>query len=104
VDSNQLRLESFMGLFLICGAACVLALLIYLGITIRQYLRHEQPGPAISVDAGSSTSKRSLRKFISFADDKQPPPKKKRAMSLSRSSMPTMPMSNRPGADIDVES
>ncbi|KAG0531339.1 hypothetical protein BDA96_04G015000 [Sorghum bicolor] len=104
VDSNQLRLESFMGLFLICGAACVLALLIYFGITLRQYLRHEQPGSAISVDAGSSTSKRSLRKFISFVDDRQPPPKKKRTMSLSRSSMPTTPMSNRPGTDIDIES
>jgi ionotropic glutamate receptor len=56
VDSNQLRLESFMGLFLICGAACVLALLIYFGIMLRQYLRHKQPGSAISVDAGSSTS------------------------------------------------
>ena len=56
VDSNQLRLESFVGLFLICGAACVLALLIYLGIMLRQYLRHKQPGSAISVDAGSSTS------------------------------------------------
>jgi len=104
VDSNQLRLESFMGLFLICGAACVLALLIYFGITLRQYLRHEQPGSAISVDAGSSTSKRSLRKFISFVDDRQPPPKKKQTMSLSRSSMPTTPMSNRPGTDIDIES
>lgn len=106
VDSNQLRLESFMGLFLICGAACVLALLIYFGITLRQYLRHEQPGSAISVDAGSSTSKCSLRKFISFVDDRQPPPKKKRTMSLSRSSMPTTPMSksNRPGTEIDIES
>ncbi|CAD6248394.1 unnamed protein product [Miscanthus lutarioriparius] len=104
VDSNQLRLESFMGLFLICGAACVLALLIYFGIMLRQYLRHEQPGSAISVDAGSSTSKRSLRKFISFVDDRQPPPKKRRTMSLSRSSMPTTPMSNRPGTDIDIES
>jgi ionotropic glutamate receptor len=103
-----------MGLFLICGAACVLALLIYFGITLRQYLRHEQPGSAISVDeqpgsaisvdAGSSTSKRSLRKFISFVDDRQPPPKKKRTMSLSKSSMPTTRMSNRPGTDIDIES
>uniref|UniRef100_A0A804PE08 Glutamate receptor n=1 Tax=Zea mays TaxID=4577 RepID=A0A804PE08_MAIZE len=76
VDSNQLRLESFMGLFLICGAACVLALLIYFGITLRQYLRHEQPGSAISADSGSSTSKRSLRKFISFVDERQRSPKK----------------------------
>ncbi|EES04367.2 hypothetical protein BDA96_04G014900 [Sorghum bicolor] len=57
VDSNQLRLESFMGLFLICGAACVLALLIYFGIMLRQYLRHKkQSGSAISVDAGLPTS------------------------------------------------
>ncbi|OEL21680.1 Glutamate receptor 3.1 [Dichanthelium oligosanthes] len=96
VDSNQLRLESFMGLFLICGAACVLALLIYFGIMLRRYLRHEPP-EAISSEAGSSKSKRSLKRFISFVDDREPP-KQKRPLCLSGSSMPTTPSSN-----VDIE-
>ncbi|WVZ78177.1 hypothetical protein U9M48_025929 [Paspalum notatum var. saurae] len=100
VDSNQLRLESFMGLFLICGAACVLALLIYFGIMIRRYLRHEPPESAISSEPGSSKSKRSLKKFISFVDDREPP-KKKRSLSLSSSSMPTTPSSNLPVLEIE---
>ncbi|XP_062224310.1 glutamate receptor 3.1-like isoform X1 [Phragmites australis] len=86
VDSNQLRLESFWGLFLICGVACVLALLIYFGIMLRQYLRHEPPETALSLESGSSKSKRSLKKFISFVDDKEPP-KKKGSSSLSRSNL-----------------
>ncbi|KAJ1277548.1 hypothetical protein BS78_04G012900 [Paspalum vaginatum] len=101
VDSNQLRLESFMGLFLICGIACVLALLIYFGIMIRQYLRHEPPESAISSEAGSSKSKRSLKKFISFVDDREPPKKKRSLSPSSRSSMPTTPASNRPGLEIE---
>jgi len=96
VDSNQLRLESFMGLFLICGAACALALLIYFGIMLRQYLRHEPP-ESISTEPGSSKSKRSLKRFISFVDDREPP-KQKRSLRLSGSSMPTTPTSN-----VDIE-
>ncbi|KAG2655511.1 hypothetical protein PVAP13_1KG018500 [Panicum virgatum] len=96
VDSNQLRLESFMGLFLICGAACALALLIYFGIMLRQYLRHEPP-ESISTEPGSSKSKCSLKRFISFVDDREPP-KQKRSLRLSGSSMPTTPTSN-----VDIE-
>jgi ionotropic glutamate receptor len=96
VDSNQLRLESFLGLFLICGAACVLALLIYFGIMLRRYLKHEPP-ESISAEPGSSKSKRSLKRFFSFVDDREPP-KQKRSLRLSGSSMPTTPTSN-----VDIE-
>jgi ionotropic glutamate receptor len=99
IDSNQLRLESFWGLFLICGVACILALLIYFGIMLRKYLRHEP--------------KKSLRRFISFVDDKEPPKnRKKRSLSLpgtSTSSLaaldierPARPVRN--GSVIDIES
>ena len=85
INSNQLRLESFWGLFLICGVACVISLLIYFGIMLRKYMRHEP--------------KKSLRRFISFIDDKEPPKnRKKRSMSLPASSMATAPM-----AALDVE-
>ncbi|XP_047080694.1 glutamate receptor 3.1-like [Lolium rigidum] len=99
IDSNQLRLESFWGLFLICGVACILALLIYFGIMLRKYLRHEP--------------KKSLRRFISFVDDKEPPKnRKKRSQSLPASSTgslsaldierPARPVRN--GSVIDIES
>uniref|UniRef100_N1QYF9 Glutamate receptor n=1 Tax=Aegilops tauschii TaxID=37682 RepID=N1QYF9_AEGTA len=100
INSNQLRLESFWGLFLICGVACVISLLIYFGIMLRKYMRHEP--------------KKSLRRFISFVDDKEPPKnRKKRSMSLPASSTATAPMTaldvERParpvrnGSVIDIE-
>ncbi|KAL6848524.1 hypothetical protein ACP4OV_021818 [Aristida adscensionis] len=99
VDSSQLRLESFRGLFLICGVACVIALLIYFGIMLRRYLKEEPPETAVS-EPGSSKSRRSLKKFISFVDDKEPP-RKKRSLSRSRSSLPTTPVSNLSGLDME---
>uniref|UniRef100_A0A0A9AKI4 Ionotropic glutamate receptor C-terminal domain-containing protein n=1 Tax=Arundo donax TaxID=35708 RepID=A0A0A9AKI4_ARUDO len=100
VDSNELRLDSFWGLFLICGVACVLALLIYFGIMLRRFLRHEPPESAISSEPGSLKSRCSLKKFLSFVDEKEPP-KKKRSSSLRGSSMPTTPMSNHRGLDVE---
>ena len=88
VDSDQLRLESFLGLFLICGVACVLALLIYFGIMLRKYLKHHP--------------RRSLRRFISFVHSKEPPKNmERRSMSLLRSSTPTTPMSSLTALDIE---
>nr|BAK06938.1 predicted protein [Hordeum vulgare subsp. vulgare] len=88
VDSDQLRLESFFGLFLICGVACVLALLIYFGIMLYKYLRHEP--------------RRSLRRFISFVHNKDPPKNmERRSMSLLESSTPTTPMSSLAALDIE---
>lgn len=99
IDSNQLRLESFWGLFLICGVACVLALIIYFAIMLRKYLRHEP--------------KKSIRRFISFVDDKEPPKNRKtRSLSLPGSSTgslaaldverPARPVRN--GSVVDIES
>jgi glutamate receptor, ionotropic, plant len=88
VDSDQLRLESFLGLFLICGVACVLALLIYFGIMLRKYLRHEQ--------------RKSLRRFISFVHGKDPPKNdERRSMSLLGSSTPATPMSSLTTLEIE---
>ncbi|XP_048538309.1 glutamate receptor 3.1-like isoform X1 [Triticum urartu] len=88
VDSNQLRLESFLGLFLICGVACVLALLLYFGIMLCKYLRHEPW--------------KSLRRFISFVHGKEPPKNKERqSMSLPGSSTTTTPMSSHSSLDME---
>ncbi|OAY54735.1 glutamate receptor 3.2 [Manihot esculenta] len=66
--SEQLQLQSFWGLFLICGIACFLALLIYFCMTLRQFNRYlpEDTDPSIG---GSSRSRR-IQTFLSFADDK----------------------------------
>ncbi|KQJ92921.1 glutamate receptor 3.1 isoform X1 [Brachypodium distachyon] len=87
IDSNQLRLESFCGLFLICGVACILSLTIYFAIMLRKYLRHEP--------------KKSLRRFISFVDDKEPPKNRKRSLSLPGTSTPMTPMSSLTAVDIE---
>ncbi|KAL5199293.1 hypothetical protein ABZP36_020496 [Zizania latifolia] len=97
IDSNQLRLESFWGLFLICGVACVIALLIYFGIIIRKYLRHEPPDEPM---APKESPRRSFRRFISFVDGRELP--KKRSLILSRVSTPrTLVSSNLTALDIE---
>lgn len=68
-DSDQLQLQSFWGLFLICGIACFVALLIYFCMVLRKFSRHlpEVYDPSIH---GSSRSAR-LQTFLSFVDDKE---------------------------------
>ncbi|PKA48221.1 Glutamate receptor 3.2 [Apostasia shenzhenica] len=76
IESNRLQLNSFWGLYAICGGACFLALLIYFIIIICQFHRHfaeqepETPEEGSS-KSGSSRSGRILQSFLSFADDKQ---------------------------------
>ncbi|KAF5188249.1 Glutamate receptor [Thalictrum thalictroides] len=68
LESDRLHLKSFWGLFLICGIACFLALLVYFISTIRQFKRFF-PQEAEPSSQGSSVSKR-LQTFLSFADEK----------------------------------
>ncbi|EEF41779.1 glutamate receptor 3.2 [Ricinus communis] len=65
--SEQLQLQSFWGLFLICGIACFLALFIYFCMMLRQFSRHapEDSDPSIR----SSRSRR-IQTFLSFVDEK----------------------------------
>ncbi|KAJ6386388.1 hypothetical protein OIU77_029368 [Salix suchowensis] len=94
-SADQLQLQSFWGLFLICGIACSLALLIYFCTTFHQFSRHfpEESDPSVQ---SSSRSKR-LQTFLSFADDKveqwkTSKSKRKREDELSnRSGEGTMP-------------
>uniref|UniRef100_A0A2N9ESD2 Ionotropic glutamate receptor C-terminal domain-containing protein n=1 Tax=Fagus sylvatica TaxID=28930 RepID=A0A2N9ESD2_FAGSY len=69
LESDQLQLQSFLGLFLICGIACFLALLVYFCLTIRDFSQHfpEESNPSIG---GSSRFSR-LQKFLSFVDKKE---------------------------------
>jgi ionotropic glutamate receptor len=56
-DVDRLQLKSFWGLFLLCGSAGFLALLLYLIKMVRQYTRHSD---------GSSN-----KSFISFVKEKE---------------------------------
>ncbi|XP_076883483.1 glutamate receptor 3.2-like [Bidens hawaiensis] len=82
-DSDQLQLESFWGLFLIFGVVCALALLIYFCMTVRQFGKHH----SALQDPSSKSGSRSVRKFLSFADEKEKVSKsklkRKREMSMS---------------------
>ena len=77
IDSNQLRLESFWGLFLICGVACVVTLAIHAGVLVHKYCvqaASSQQAAAVSSTDGSSRSsstRSSLRAFLSFADRRE---------------------------------
>ncbi|XP_077217618.1 glutamate receptor 3.3-like isoform X2 [Tasmannia lanceolata] len=69
IDSDQLSLRSFWGLFLICGLACLLALCIYFLMILCQFSRYSPKEPNSS-SQGSSRSLR-LQTFLSFADEKE---------------------------------
>lgn len=68
-DSDQLKLDNFIGLFLICGVACIVALITYVCMMIYQFRRHSIQEP---LSQGSSRS-RHLRTLLSFADRKHDP-------------------------------
>ncbi|KAI3519088.1 hypothetical protein L1887_08103 [Cichorium endivia] len=67
-EVDQLALTSFQGLFLICGLACLLALIIYFILTVRQFTKHY---PTLSESTGRSVRSGPLQTFISFVDEKE---------------------------------
>ncbi|WCJ28567.1 glutamate receptor 2 [Euphorbia peplus] len=68
--SEQLQLQSFWGLFLICGIACFLALFIYFCTMSRQFSRHIAAEDSAEPSIRSSSRSRRIQTFLSFADDK----------------------------------
>ncbi|XP_031743083.1 glutamate receptor 3.6 isoform X2 [Cucumis sativus] len=68
IEVDRLQLNSFWGLFLICGVACVLALSIYLFQMVRQYSEHYTEELGSSEQPSRSAS---LHRFLSFADEKE---------------------------------
>ncbi|KAK1274493.1 Glutamate receptor 3.3 [Acorus gramineus] len=67
LESNQLHLKSFTGLFLICGLAWFIALLIYLFMLLHQFCWHspEQPPESSRLRSGCVWA------FLSFFDEKE---------------------------------
>ncbi|KAK1378879.1 hypothetical protein POM88_025623 [Heracleum sosnowskyi] len=84
IDSNRLHLESFWGVFLICGIACFIALSIYFFQIMRQF-RHSAHADSLLDGQGTSRSKR-LQKLLSILDEKEDPTKqqnKRRKVEIS---------------------
>ncbi|KAH9608496.1 hypothetical protein KSS87_019958 [Heliosperma pusillum] len=66
---DKLQLKSFWGLYLIIGIACLLALIVYFGLILKQFTRHystEDVEPN-----GLATQSSRLQTFLSFVDEKE---------------------------------
>ncbi|KAJ4770549.1 Glutamate receptor [Rhynchospora pubera] len=72
IEANRLHFDSFKGLFLICGVACIIALVVYLFIMLRQFIRHVPPDDQDPSGQASARSGRSFKSFLSFADERAP--------------------------------
>ncbi|KAK7320835.1 hypothetical protein VNO77_30680 [Canavalia gladiata] len=68
-EDEQLQLNSFRGLFLICGIACFLALLIYFFSMVHQFSK-KSPQKADHSNRCSSHSA-CIQTFLSFVDEKE---------------------------------
>jgi ionotropic glutamate receptor len=68
VDSTQLSLKSFWGLFLICGTACVIALLFFCCRVLFQYRRFSPEAEEGDVEENEPTRSRRTNRATSFKD------------------------------------
>lgn len=87
IVSEQLHLQTFWGLFLICGCVCIFALLVHTCWMLRKFSQH-RPRDYEPSRHGSSPFAR-LRTFLSFVDKKEDGSrersKRKRKYTLSNS-------------------
>ncbi|XP_022726478.1 glutamate receptor 3.4-like [Durio zibethinus] len=78
IDENQLSLSSFWGLFLICGTACVLALIVFCYRVCTQYRRYspeDVEGEVEQIEPSTSSRRSSIsstsKKIMDFIDRKE---------------------------------
>ncbi|KAI4334103.1 hypothetical protein L6164_018835 [Bauhinia variegata] len=73
IDSNQLSLQSFWGLFLVCGIACLLALIVFFTRVFCQYMRFiPEDEEEKEVDEEIQPTKtRSFKGMMDFVDRKE---------------------------------
>ncbi|PIA27513.1 hypothetical protein AQUCO_07700054v1 [Aquilegia coerulea] len=78
IDSTRLSLESFWGLFLICGISCFVALLVFFSRVLCQFRRYSSDGEEEEAEIGrsESTPRRpsratSFKGLIDFVDKKE---------------------------------
>ncbi|GFY87741.1 glutamate receptor 3.6 [Actinidia rufa] len=68
LEVHELQLRSFLGLFILCGSACLLALFVYFVLIVRQFNRHDAEE---SKSIGSNSRSTRLQTFLSFVDEKK---------------------------------
>ncbi|XP_073140260.1 glutamate receptor 3.3-like [Henckelia pumila] len=86
LELDRLHLSSFVGLYLLCGAVCCLALLIYICQIFNKY-RHAAPPTGYASDTPGSRHSGHLRTFVSIIDDKyDPSPRESKQRKLENSS------------------
>ncbi|CAL5399958.1 unnamed protein product [Camellia sinensis] len=78
-SNDQRNLQSFWGLFVICGIACSISLLVYFCSMLHKFSRYfpesdDEPSP--SSRSGSSRSAK-VQRFLSFVDEKESASKSK---------------------------
>lgn len=77
IDANRLSIGSFAGLFLICGIACVIALIIFFLRILYQYSKYntrvEKDNVELPVESSVKRPARinSIRDLLSFVDKKE---------------------------------
>ncbi|XP_028061275.1 glutamate receptor 3.1-like [Camellia sinensis] len=71
LGSDQLNLGSFWGLFLICGIACILALLIYFCLMLRKFSKHFPELHDSSSSGGGSSRSARVHRFLLFVNEKE---------------------------------
>lgn len=76
IDANRLSLGSFWGLFLICGLACFLALLVFFMRIYCQYNKYTSSDEPVSSDHPQASERRpsrltSFKDLMSFVDKKE---------------------------------
>ncbi|KDP43779.1 hypothetical protein JCGZ_22406 [Jatropha curcas] len=74
-EANRLHLESFWGLFLICGTACLLAFILYLVQLLRKFKLYSKELEGGSLRQSSLSAH--FQTFLSFVDEKEKDVKKR---------------------------
>ncbi|CAH9116456.1 unnamed protein product [Cuscuta europaea] len=69
-EPNELQLSSFWGLYILCSAVSVIALLIFLYWTVRQYMRYKRKQLESSSSSNTGFSQ-VLYNFLEFIDEKE---------------------------------
>lgn len=69
LEVDRLQLKSFWGLFLICGVACLLALIIYFMQIVCQFYHYYSDFSETS--SGQSSRSGRIQAFLSFVNEKE---------------------------------
>jgi glutamate receptor, ionotropic, plant len=73
LEANRLEFSSFYGLFVICGIACLIALMIYFITLLLKFCKRAQDNETESSSPESvclKTPRHNLQAFLSFVDNK----------------------------------